>query len=136
MKKNLLIGASLVLGLTMGATGAFAAGDAEAGKNVFKECLACHTVEAGKNKVGPSLHGVVGRQAGSVDGFRYSKPMKEKAEAGFTWTPENIAAFVKSPKEVLPGTTMAFAGLAKSPKWKADPDTAAANLIAYLEQQK
>ncbi len=135
MNRNLLIGASFVLGMTMTATGAFA-GDAAAGKDVFKECLACHSVEAGKNKVGPSLHGVVGRQAGSVDGFKYSKPMQEKNAGGFSWTPENVAAFIKAPKQVVPGTTMSYAGLANAPKYKADPEAAAANLIAYLNEQK
>ncbi|MGQ9367473.1 c-type cytochrome [Azospirillum sp. ST 5-10] len=132
MNKKLLTGAALVLGLA--STGAMAA-DAEAGKDVFKDCMACHTVEAGKNKVGPSLHGVVGRAAGSIEGFRYSKPMQEKAAAGFTWTPENLKAYLKAPKQIVPGGTMAYAGLEKSPKWKADPDVAADNLIAYLEAQ-
>lgn len=135
MNKMLLIGASFAFGLGLTTTGAMAA-DAAAGKDVFKECMACHTVEAGKNKVGPSLHGVVGRPAGSIDGFRYSKPMQEKAGAGFTWTPENLKAYLLAPKEVVPGGTMAYAGLSKSPKWKADAEAAADNLIAYLGEQK
>ncbi|WP_029008007.1 c-type cytochrome [Azospirillum halopraeferens] len=134
MNKTLLIGTTLALGLGLASTGAMA-GDAATGKEVFKECLACHTVEAGKNKVGPTLHGVVGRKAGAVDGFRYSKPMQEKASGGFTWTPENLTAYLLAPKEVVPGGTMAYAGLSKSPKWKSAPEEAAANLIAYMEEQ-
>lgn len=135
MNKKLFMGA-IVLGLTMGAAGAQAAGDAAAGKEVFKECMACHTAEQGKNKVGPSLFGVVGRKAGSIDGFKYSKPMTEKAAAGLTWTPDQLKAYVQAPKEVVPGGTMAYAGLKNAPKYKADADKAADDLIAFLSEQK
>ena len=80
MKKHIL-GAALIAGIAMGA-GAAQAADAAAGKDVFKQCMACHTTEQGKNKVGPSLFGVVDRPAGKVDGFKYSKPMQEKAAVG------------------------------------------------------
>ncbi|HYG87712.1 MAG TPA: c-type cytochrome [Azospirillum sp.] len=136
MSKKLLMGAALLLGMTVTAGGAQAAGDAAAGKDVFKECMACHTVEAGKNKVGPSLAGVVGRKAGAIEGFRYSKPMQEKAAAGFTWTPENLKAYFEAPKEVVPGGTMAYAGLKNVPKYKANADKAAEDLIAFLAEQK
>lgn len=135
MIKSVLFGVSLVAGLTL-AAGAQAAGDAAAGKEVFKECMACHTVEAGKNRVGPSLHGVVGRKTASVEGFKYSKPMQEKGASGFVWTPENLKPYVEAPKEIVPGTTMAYAGLKNAPKFKADPDKAADDLIAYLSEQK
>ncbi len=102
-----------------------AAGDASAGEKVFNQCKACHTVEAGKNRVGPSLHGVVGRKAGTVEGFNYSQPMKD---SGMTWTPENLDKYLADPKATIPGNKMAFAGL-KSPQDRA-------NVIAYLSQQK
>ena len=134
MNKHIL-GAALIAGIAMGA-GAAQAADAAAGKDVFKQCMACHTTEQGKNKVGPSLFGVVDRPAGKVDGFKYSKPMQEKAAAGYTWTPENLKAYLQAPKEVVPGGTMAYAGLKNVPKFKADPDKAADDLIAYLGEQK
>lgn len=134
--KKLLMGVGVVAALTMGASVAQAAGDAAAGKDVFKECMACHTVEAGKNRVGPSLHGVVGRKAGAVENFRYSKPMQEKAAGGLEWTPDNLKAYLFAPKEVVPGGTMSYAGLKNSPKYKADPDTAFANLLAFLSENK
>jgi cytochrome c len=120
----------------MGASVAQAAGDAAAGKEVFKECMACHTVEAGKNRVGPSLHGVVGRKAGAVENFRYSKPMQEKAAAGLEWTPENLKAYLFAPKEVVPGGTMSYAGLKNVPKYKDKADAAVEDLIAYLAENK
>lgn len=100
-------------------------GDPAAGEKVFNQCKACHTVEAGKNRVGPSLHGVVGRKAGSVEGFKYSDAMKN---SGLTWTPENLDKYLASPKGDVPGNKMAFAGL-KKPEDRA-------NVIAYLSQQK
>lgn len=126
MNKHIL-GAALIAGIAMGA-GAAQAADAAAGKDVFKQCMACHTAEQGKNKVGPSLFGVVGRSAAAIDGFKYSKPMQEKAAGGLTWTPDNLKAYITAPKEVVPGGTMAFAGIKDA--GKVD------DLIAFLAEQK
>ena len=126
MMKHLL-GAAAIAAIAMGAGSAMAA-DAAAGKDVFKQCMACHTAEQGKNKVGPSLFGVVGRPAASIDGFKYSKPMQEKAAGGLVWTPDNLKAYITAPKEVVPGGTMAFAGLKDADKVD--------NLIAFLSEQK
>ncbi|UKJ75675.1 c-type cytochrome [Azospirillum brasilense] len=126
MNKHIL-GAALIAGIAMGA-GAAQAADAAAGKDVFKQCMACHTAEQGKNKVGPSLFGVVGRPAAAIDGFKYSKPMQEKAAGGLTWTPDNLKAYITAPKEVVPGGTMAFAGIKDA--GKVD------DLVAFLAEQK
>lgn len=128
----ILKGAVVLVGLAV-TTSVAQAQDVEAGKQVFRECMACHTVEAGKNKVGPSLHGVVDRKAASIDGFRYSKPMQEKAAGGLVWTEENLKAYLLAPKEVVPGGSMAYAGLKNAPKYKAEPEAAFANLLAYLK---
>ncbi len=101
------------------------AGDAEAGAKVFKKCKACHSPEAGVNKVGPSLFGIVGREVASVPDFSYSGPMKE---LGGTWTPERLAEFLTKPKNMVPGTRMSFSGLRK----EADRE----NIIAYLATLK
>jgi len=97
-------------------------GDAEAGKKVFNKCKACHALEEGKNKVGPSLHGVIGRAAASVQGFKYSKAM---SESGLTWDEATIKKYIAKPKDVVPGTRMAFAGLKK----EADIE----DVIAYIK---
>lgn len=101
------------------------AGDPAAGEKVFTQCKACHTVQAGQNRVGPSLFGVVGRKAGTVEGFNYSPAMKDW---GMMWTPENLDKYLTDPKGTIPGNKMAFAGL-KKPEDRA-------NVIAYLTQQK
>jgi cytochrome c len=103
-----------------------AAGDLEAGKAVFnRTCMACHSTEPGVNKIGPSLHGVVGREAGTVPGYNYSPAMKNFHKK---WTPEELDKYLANPHEEVSGTKMAFAGL------KQDQDRQ--NLIAYLETLK
>jgi cytochrome c2 len=99
------------------------AGDPALGKKVFAKCQACHSLEAGKNKVGPTLHGVIGRASGSEADFNYSDAMKN---AHLTWDPETLDKYLAKPKEVVPGTKMAFPGLPKE-KDRAD-------LISYLGQ--
>ncbi|MBZ0216751.1 MAG: cytochrome c family protein [Fimbriimonadaceae bacterium] len=99
-----------------------ASGDIESGMKQAKKCAACHSFdEGGPNKVGPNLHDIVGREVASVSGFGYSSAMQA---FGGTWTYENLYAFVTKPKDLVPETTMGFAGL-KKPQQRAD-------LIAYL----
>lgn len=97
-------------------------GDAAAGEKTFMQCASCHVVEPGVNRVGPSLAGIVGRAAGSVDGYNYTEA---NANSGITWTPEKMFQYLEDPRRVVPGTKMAFAGL------KDGQDRA--NVIAYLQ---
>lgn len=119
-----LLGLAL-LGATVMAAGPALAADAEAGAKTFRKCKACHVVEKEQNRVGPHLVGIVGRTAGSVDGFRYSDSLKAKHDEGFVWTTETIELYLADPKGYIPGNKMAFAGL------KKEEDRA--NVIAYLE---
>lgn len=102
------------------------AGDAAAGQKVFNKCRACHVADKETNRVGPHLVGIVGRKAASVDGFKYSNGMKDAGEKGLVWTEENIANYMKSPRDFVPGNKMAFAGLKK--------DEEIQDLIAFLKK--
>ena len=88
-----------------------AMGDIEHGKKVFKKCSACHMVKSdGKNMIGPNLWGVIGRQAGSVSDYKYSKAM---VAYGKEWTFEEMNSYLIKPQAYIKGTKMAFAGLRK-----------------------
>jgi cytochrome c len=102
-----------------------AADDLEAGKVSFKKCVLCHATEAGKNKVGPSLFGVVGRKAASLDGYNYSEAMKK---FDHTWDAETLDTYLADPRATVPGTKMIFPGI-KDKKERAD-------VVAYLETLK
>ena len=102
--------------------GSALAADVDAGKKIFRKCKACHTLKAGgKSTIGPNLHGVVGRNAAMVDGFKYSKAMKE---SGLVWDEATLTAYLTKPKEFLPGNKMPFPGLKKPEQIE--------NVIAYI----
>jgi len=107
-------------------TPALAAGDPVQGKAVFARCAICHNVEKdGGNGVGPNLFGVVGRKAASVDGFNYSGPLKA---SGVVWNDDNLSKWVAGPAKMIPGTKMAFGGIASK--------TQIADVVAYLNTLK
>jgi cytochrome c len=113
----------LVGALSLGSSVALAQGDADAGEKVFNKCKACHVADEAQNRVGPHLVGIFGRQAGSVDGFKYSDAMKE---SGVTWNEETIAEYIADPRGYIKGNRMAFVGL--------KDEEEIADLIAYLKE--
>ena len=113
-----------LLAFASGASAQTASGDLIKGKSAFAVCAVCHSDTAGKNGIGPSLFGVVGRDAGLAPGFKYSAAMK----AAGKWTPEKLDAFIAAPKTAVPGTTMPFGGMKDAAK--------RADLVAYLATLK
>ena len=96
--------------------------DAAAGEKVFVVCKACHQVgDRAKNAVGPVLNGLLGRKAGSVEGYVYSDANKN---SGITWDEATFSAYIKDPKAKIPGTKMVLAGIKDEQRIK--------DLIAYL----
>lgn len=119
--RKLVLAIALVAAMPVAAQAA----DAEAGKAVFGKCKACHQVgEGAKNAVGPNLTGVIGRKAGSVEGFNYSEAMKA---TGWVWDEATFKAYIENPKAKVPGNKMVFMGIADA----TDRD----NLAAYLASQ-
>jgi cytochrome c len=99
-----------------------AAANLKRGQLLYMVCKACHDVEAGlPHKVGPNLHGMFGRKAGTAEGFRYTDAL---VKAGIVWTPETMDAWLKQPGALVPGNGMAFAGIAN--------DADRASLVAWL----
>ena len=92
------------------------------GRRTWKPCQSCHiTAEGGGNLVGPNLHGLFGREAGTLEGFAYSPALQE---ADFIWTPDKVDHWLENPRTFLPGNRMTFAGVRK-------PDDRLA-VVAYL----
>jgi cytochrome c len=104
-------------------TTAHAEGDALRGEAHFKECAACHKLDAGANEVGPSLHGIFSRTAGELADFRYSPAMRR---SGVTWTAETLDKYIADPQAFIPANRMPYAGMSNA--------SDRADLIAYLQK--
>ncbi|MCZ7563089.1 MAG: cytochrome c family protein [Burkholderiales bacterium] len=107
----------------LGTRSALAAGDAERGARAFRQCIACHSIEPGLHMTGPSLASVLGRKAGSIEGFtRYSDALRA---AQLTWTEATLDQWLRDPAALVPGNTMTFPGI---------PDAQARqDIVAYLK---
>ena len=103
-----LLASALALGMAPAAAADLAAG-AAAGARVWAKCSACHSVQAGaQGMLGPNLHNVLGRKAGTAEGYKYSPALQN---ANLVWDAAALDAFIKSPMEKVPGNRMAFAGV-------------------------
>ena len=104
------------------------AGDAVKGAKIYKKCVSCHMIGDGaKNRVGPQLNGIIGREIGAIADYKYSKAMVKYAATAKVWSEENLSAYLESPRKVVKGGRMAFAGLRK--------ETDRANIIAFLKEK-
>ena len=116
--------AALLAWLALLAPASAMAADTAAGQAIFARCKICHSIQAGApNTVGPNLHSVFGRKAGSLPNFAYSAGMKE---SGVVWDDETLRKYLQNPKDFIPGNKMAFPGI------KDENDVS--NLLAYLHQ--
>jgi cytochrome c len=115
--------ASSLIIASIAASGSARAQDRERGLQAFAACAACHAPD--NNGIGPRLAGVVGRTSGTVDGFRYSRAMKN---AKIVWDAATLDAYLAEPQKVIPGNLMPFSGIA-DPGQRAD-------VIAYLGSLK
>lgn len=104
------------------ASGAQMSGDTARGQRIFAQCATCHSPEQGVNRVGPSLYGIVGRESGTIPGFRYSAANQA---SDIVWTEQELFTYLENPRARIPGTIMAFVGL-RNPQQRAD-------VIAYLK---
>ena len=139
MKTTFFVAATTLSAATF-ATTAAAGGhaDAAAGEAAFRQCSSCHMIQtasgetlAGRGQTGPNLHGVVGRQAGSVDGFRYRNSIVEAGEGGLVWDEASLTAYLQDPTSFLreaTGDNRARSGMSYRVRSESD----AANLAAYL----
>ena len=110
-----------------------AAGDAAAGQKIFKKCSACHSLDPTKKKIGPTLKGVIGRKAGSIEGYKYSSSYPAARDKGLVWTEEEIIKYLVNPKKYL----AAYLGVKKAKskmtaRFKKLVDRE--NVVAYLRQ--
>ena len=121
---NATLAGALTVTLVLAAGGALAEGDGARGERLFnQQCKACHTLDkGGHNLVGPNLHGLFGRKAGSAD-YQYSEAMKK---SGIVWDETTLTEYLKEPKGKVPGTKMVFNGVKQAPQL--------ADLVAYLKE--
>ena len=114
----------LSIALCLASIGVAQSQDSAAGEKIFAQCRACHQIgETAKNAVGPVLNGVIGRKAGTVEGYSYSPANKN---SGITWDEATFSEYIKDPKAKVPGTKMIFAGVKDEQRIK--------DLLAYLKQ--
>lgn len=125
---RIALAAVFALGVAAHAAPAMAQ-DVAAGQRVYAQCRACHTInEGGRNTVGPGLWNIYGSRAGQREGFRYSAAMMERAQAGLIWTEDNLRTYLRNPRDLVPGGSMAFAGIRNEQQLT--------DLIAFLRAQR
>jgi cytochrome c len=123
-QRNCRVRRAVIAGLLLAGSATAALGaDPVAGQKIFRtQCAICHSVEAGENRIGPTLNGVVGRPAGSVPGFNYTADHKK---LGLTWDAATLDKYLANPRAMVPDTSMVYAGLKN--------DSERADLVGYLD---
>ena len=111
------------VGMALMMASAQAAGDEKRGEQVFNQCKPCHSLEPDKNGVGPTLHGLFGRKAGTVPGYNYSAALKN---SGLVWNEDTLKQYLSDPHKFIPGDKMMFAGIKNEDQLD--------DLLAYLKK--
>jgi len=127
-----MIRLAIVLSAAALASAPALAQDAEKGKSQFGQCRACHSIDAGKNGVGPSLHGVFGRTAGTVEKYSYSSDMKAAGAKGLKWDEASVMDYLADPGAFLKKYLAKDSVSNKMPN-KFPDETLRKNIIAYLK---
>ena len=109
-----LLAMAMTAALDVTPAAALPEGDATRGKMIYERCQACHSLQ--RNRSGPKHCGLLGRKAGSLDGYSYSRALKD---SGIVWSRETLDRFLENPFEAVPGTRMGYAGV-KEPQARAD----------------
>jgi len=121
---RILVGVITVLLISGHAGAAGYVGNVKAGEAAFRKCASCHQVgryaQAG---YGPQLNGIIGRKAATTPDFKYSEAMKK---SGIVWTEQKLAAYLRAPHDVVPGTSMRF--------WGIGDDQQIADLLVYMRE--
>jgi cytochrome c len=125
---GLAVAGAAAVAVCLGAGASRAAGDAEKGKAAFiKQCVICHTIDKGDpNLFGPNLSGIVGKKAGTVPEFAYSRPFK--TNANWEWTEDALGSWIMFPAVMVPGTAMAI--------FPGAPERDRDDIVAYLASKK
>ncbi len=129
----IVLGASLMVApLPAIAASDLVIGDAANGETLFKRCAACHKVGAdAKNGVGPQLNAIIGRIAGSAEGYRYGKDMVAAGEAGLIWDAQNLVQYLLNPKAFL-RAFLDDSGARAKMSFRVRNEEDATDLVAYL----
>ncbi len=123
MRRLAIVSAAVFALAGVGAAMAQPSGDPVRGKTVYARCAACHDLNTGATRLGPSLKGVVGRTSGTMPNFNYSQAMKDRA---VTWDAATLDSYLAAPAKNIPGNRMAFPPMANAQD--------RADLIAFLQQ--
>ena len=135
MKKSLVILSTLIVAAATANAPAIAA-DAAKGKQVFRKCAACHTIDtSGKHRVGPNLLGIVGMKVGAVKGYKYSKSYPAAGAKGVTWTVENLEDYLINPRKFIQKVTGDSSARSKM-VFQLTKKSERENVIEYLKSAK
>ncbi|MCF6301774.1 MAG: c-type cytochrome [Devosiaceae bacterium] len=134
-KSSFKLISAIALSLSLFTAAPAFAGEANLGEDVFRKCMGCHKVgEGAKNSSGPVLNGIIGRTAGTFEGFRYGDDLVAAGEAGLVWDEDNIQEFIADPRAFL-RTFLDDSGARAKMAFRLRKEDDRENVAAYLATQ-